>query len=52
VGLRRCLTNDNHNYMEKIAFTEETFGDCFHKVAIVSSNGNVIFEVKVANSVH
>jgi hypothetical protein len=26
---------------ETIAFTEETFGECFHKAAIVKSNGNV-----------
>jgi hypothetical protein len=38
--------------METIAFTEEAFGDCFHKVAIVYSNGNVRLEVKVANGVH
>jgi hypothetical protein len=38
--------------METIAFTEETFGECFHKAVIVKSNGNVRLEVKVANSVH
>jgi hypothetical protein len=27
--------------METIEFTEETFGECFHKVTIVLSNGNV-----------
>jgi hypothetical protein len=37
---------------ESIAFTEETFEECFHKVAIVKSNGNVRLEVKVANRVH
>jgi hypothetical protein len=37
---------------EAIAFTEETFGECFHEAAIVKSNGNVRLEVKVANSVH
>jgi hypothetical protein len=24
-----------------MAFTEETFGECFHKAAIMKSNGNV-----------
>jgi hypothetical protein len=38
--------------METIAFTKDTFRECFHKVAIVESNGNVRLEVKVANSVH
>jgi hypothetical protein len=37
---------------EAIAFTEETFGECFHKAAIVKLNSNVRPEVKVANSVH
>jgi hypothetical protein len=37
---------------ERIAFTEEILGECFHKAAIVKSNGNVRLEVKVANSVH
>jgi hypothetical protein len=39
-------------YTETVPFTEETFGECFQKVAIVKSNGNVRLEVKVANSVH
>jgi hypothetical protein len=36
--------------METIAFTEETFGKCFHKAAIVKSNGNVRLEAKVATA--
>jgi hypothetical protein len=35
---------------ETIAFTKETFGECFHKAAIVKSNGNFRLEVKIANS--
>jgi hypothetical protein len=38
--------------MEAIAFTEETFGECFHKAALAKSNGNVRLEVEIANSVH
>jgi hypothetical protein len=35
-----------------VAFTQETFGECFHKAAVVKSNGNVRLGVKIANSVH
>jgi hypothetical protein len=38
--------------MERIAFTEGTFGECFHKAAIVKLNGNVRLEVIVTKSVH
>jgi hypothetical protein len=52
VGFRHCLTNDNQNNMETIAFTEEKFAEYFHKAAIVKSNGNFSLQVKVAKSVH
>jgi hypothetical protein len=37
---------------DKIAFKEKIFREYLYKAAIAELNGNVRFEVKIANSVH